>query len=536
MAIGARATSGLKDRRRFVEATLAGVVAPARPVRTPPPDGPLGADRYATPALVRALPGLGPLFTGFGRYLASRADLLGRRDAAVLATLPDEAAPLPRSTVDAVIAQQLGRPRHQAFFEFDPAPRVCRLWTQRHDAWLAPGVPVWVTIVRPDAEAWLQDAPLLTLLQPWFETPEARFREAADDYVCTLRRRLDQVAQGSAFATLAADASSGAGGFGAPVVYLDHCAPGILTVEANTAPTLADMLADRIGPGRSADGALALARRVAGAWLQQVLAGRVVPYDVRPDDVLVEDDRLVLIDGAFEPHGSVARRGLRTYLLSLAAADPDVAGDWILDGAGNDDVERHEEGLRRRLRQAVPFRDGEWSGDERMAEHAFAHWRMAALSGWRLSSHHMHVYLGLHDVAMMVAGLRPDNDLIAAALRDEQVRGGLAGARQALEPGAIAASLTERLQGLLELPRVLDNVLTRASEGRLRVRLSVPEGAAAARTRNRTVMLVATLVALTGLAVVARDVAPAFGGGVETAAAIVVLVLGGWLLIAAARL
>ena len=161
---------------------------------------------------------------------------------------------------------------------------------------------------------------------------------------------------------------------------------------------------------------------------------------------------------------------------------------------------------------------------------------MAALSGWRLSSHHMHVYLGLHDVAMMVAGLRPDNDLIAAALRDEQVRGGLAGARQALEPGAIAASLTERLQGLLELPRVLDKVLTRASEGRLRVRLSVPEGAAAARTRNRTVMLVATLVALTGLAVVARDVAPAFGGGVETAAAIVVLVLGGWLLIAAARL
>ena len=536
MASGARATSGLKDRRRYVEAILAGVGAPARPVRTPPPDGPLGADRYATPSLVRALPGLGPLFTGFGRYLASRADLIGRRDAAVLGSLPDAAAPLPSATVDAVIAHQLGRLRDQAFFEFDPSPRVCRLWTQRHEAWLAPGVPVWVTLVRPDADAWLADAPLLARLQPWFETTATRFQEAADDYVSTLRRRLDLESQGASLATLAADASSGAGGFGAPVVYRDHSARGILTVEAITAPTLADMLADHTGPGRTADSALALGRRVAGAWLQQVLGGRVVPYDVRPDDVHVDTERLVLVDGAFEPHGSVARRGLRTYLLSLAAADPDIAGDWIMDGAGHDEVDRHEEGLRRRLRQAVPFRDGEWSGDERMAEHAFAHWRMAALSGWQLSSHHMRVYLGLHDVAMLVAGLRPDDDVIAAALRDEQVRGGFAGARQALEPGAIAASLTERLHDMLALPRVLDNVLTRAAEGRLRVRLNVPEGAAAARTRNRTVMLVATLVALTGLAVVARDVAPAFGGGVETAAALVVLILGGWLLIAAARL
>lgn len=536
MASGARATSGLKDRRKYVEAALAGLGAPAHPLRTPPPEGPLGADSYATPSLVRALPTLGPLFTGFGLHLASRADLVSRRDAALLSTLPDAADPMSPAAVDALLSRQLGRPRHQAYFDFQPVPRICRLWTQRHDAWLAPGVPVIVTVVRPDAAQWLQDAPLLPLLRPWFEVSEARFQGAADEYVQSLTRRLDQTAQLAALATLAAEASSGTGGFSAPALYRDHSAAGVLTMEARSTPTLDDLLADRTGPGASPEGARMLGRRVAGAWLRQVLGGRLVPYDLVADDILVEDDRLLLLGGSFEPHSASARRGLRTYVYSLAAGDPDIAGDWIMDGARRDDVDRHEEGLRRRLRQAVPFRDGEWSGDDRLAEHAFAHWRMAALSGWTLSTHHVRVYLGLHDVAALTAGMQSDEDAVAAALRDEQLRAGLAGARQALEPGAMAATVAERLQDALELPRVLDNVLTLASEGRLRVRLNVPEGASAARTRNRTVMMVATVVALTGLAVVARDVAPAFGVGVEKAAAVAVLVLGGWLLIAAARL
>jgi hypothetical protein len=89
---------------------------------------------------------------------------------------------------------------------------------------------------------------------------------------------------------------------------------------------------------------------------------------------------------------------------------------------------------------------------------------------------------------------------------------------------------------MVHFPQKLDEVLTLAAEGRLRVKLDVPDGHGAQHTRNRTVLLVAVLVALTGVASIARHVAPAVGAGADRLAAIVVLLLGGWLLVAAARM
>jgi hypothetical protein len=86
------------------------------------------------------------------------------------------------------------------------------------------------------------------------------------------------------------------------------------------------------------------------------------------------------------------------------------------------------------------------------------------------------------------------------------------------------------------MPRALDTLLTLASEGRLRVKLNVPEERRPHEVRNRTVVLVTTLIVLTGLASLGRYLAPAAGPGAEGIAALAILVLGGWLLVAAARL
>ena len=97
-------------------------------------------------------------------------------------------------------------------------------------------------------------------------------------------------------------------------------------------------------------------------------------------------------------------------------------------------------------------------------------------------------------------------------------------------------TLERAIQELIDLPQKLDDVLTLASEGRLRMRLQVPEADATERVRNRTVLLVTTLVAFAGLASLLHQLAPAFGAGVERAGAVILLVVGGWLLFAAARL
>lgn len=530
------ASAGSRDRRRTVEARLADVGAPPAVRRTPPPEGRLGADDYPIRRLATALAGLGPVFAGFGRYLSSRIDLIPRRDSIELAAIPDRGDAMTAALVEASVARQLGAALEHRFFGFNRDPFDVTLWTERHHAWLAPGVPVVVVLARADAAGWIvDDVPLLPLLQPWFDLAPAHYMAAVDDYALTLRRRLDFTYQAASLTTLAADAAS-IGGFAAPVWYRDHSAAGMLTVERPEGVALADMMVGDAEPVMTREDGENCARRLAAAWLRQALSGRVVPFDFAPRDLVFAGDRIVLIGGAFEPHASNERARFVSYLNAVAADDPDAAAAWILDASVTEGADRQEEELRRRLRQAVPFRDGEWSGDDRLAEHILVQWRMAREAGWPLPPHHVHLYRGLHAVATLATGLAPHDDAFLGALRDERLQMGIAEARRMMDPSTVAATLDRVLQEMVLLPQKLDDVLTLASEGRLRVKLHVPDGGAARHTRNRTILLVASLVALTGLASVARQFAPAFGAGVERLAAVALLLLGGWLIVVAARL
>src|SRR5262245_19160307 len=161
------ATAGSRDRRKVVEARLAEVGAPAAVRRVPPPEGRLGCDDYPIPRLCDALTDLGPVFAGFGRYLSTRTDLISRRDVGELAAIADRGLPVGAAAVETAIGRQLGTPVDHRFFSFDREPYDVTLWTQSHHAWIAPGVPVVVRIVRPDAVDWLEhDVSLLPLLQP----------------------------------------------------------------------------------------------------------------------------------------------------------------------------------------------------------------------------------------------------------------------------------------------------------------------------------------------------------------------------------
>jgi predicted unusual protein kinase regulating ubiquinone biosynthesis (AarF/ABC1/UbiB family) len=360
------------------------------------------------------------------------------------------------------------------------------------------------------------------------------FAAAIDDFAGTLAVRLDQSVQAASLAAIAADAES-LRGFEAPVCYHDHCAPGVLTVARCEGPTLADVIAggdDPAGADRSA-----LAHRFAGAWLREALGGHVVPFDFTARDVVVLDgERLVVMAGACEPHSAAGRARFSRYINAVALDDPDAAAAWIVDAPGAPEVTAAaEEELKRRFRQAVPFRDGEWSGDDRLAENLFVQWRAVHEAGWRLVPHHLHVYRGIRAVETVLASLAPDEDVLAAALQDDRLRAGLAGAGQLLDPRAMQARLDLALQEMVGLPQKLDEVLTLAAEGRLRVRLHVPESGGSRAIRHQTILLLAGLVVLTAIASLLRHAVPGAAPVLERLGVVVLLVTGGWLLVIAAR-
>ena len=492
-----------------------------------PAEGRLSKDELPVEQLHASLAALGPVFADFGRYLSSRVDLLprrlceslGDRDAWRLAQNSQQ----PGFSSDAV--RDMNGPLGRRFFKFDPEPRAITGWTQQHYARLSPNIPVVVTIVRPDAEQLLEsDLPLLSQLGPRLGVDPEALAAPIADFSETLRLRLDQTRVAEALIMLAEDAKAG-GELNAPVCYQDFCAPGVLTTERIDGVT-ADHAPDRAS----------IAARLASAWLRQALTGRILPFDFDLDDVRVHDGHLMMVGGAFEKLTVAGREQFLRYLITVAADDPDAAWMSLADVTKPGPHSQSEYHLRRRLRQAVPFRDGEWSGEDRIAEQLLVQWRVTREAGWDMRSHPLHLYRGIHAISAATSRLSPDQDTLLAALRDERSRLQIAGAREALDPRALTYGLDKVVENLVHLPQMIDEVLTLAASGRLRVKLHVPDAEDGRRVRNRTVSLVASLVSLVGVAFLVRHLAPAYGDDVERIGAILLLILGGWLLVAASRL
>lgn len=484
---------------------------------------------------------LGPVFASFGRYLASRIDLLPRRDCVELAAIQDRGEPMDESHVDALVRRELGAPADRRYFAFDFTAHRAGMWTERHEAWLSPGVPVSVTLLRADAAALLaSDIPLLPLVAPWFGVSAEQMARMIADFEQSLRHRLDQAQHAAALGKVAADVRAG-GLFDAPGSYRSHCSGSILTLERVEGVSLQELAragtrgaSGSEGSGGYLDNGL-MARRLAGAWLRQATVGQVLPYDFDLRDVLVTGERLMLVGGSFEPHSSAGRARFLNYINAVAADDPDAAAAWLLADATPVSALMEEE-VHRRLRQAVPFRDGEWSGEDRLAEQILVQWRMAAEAGLALDAHQLHVYRGVHALAVATAALAPDTDALLAALQEERLRIGFSTAQPLIDPRALPATLDKLLRDMVNLPQKLDEVLTMAADGRLRVKLHLPHDDEARRTRNRTVSLVSSLVVLTALAFSLRHVQADQLPGVEQVGALLVLAVGLWLLVAAARL
>ena len=111
-----------RQGRSQVEACLARWELLCRPRRLEPVRGAGPYEASLGHRLRGALAELGPVFSAFGLYLASRVDLVAAGDALELAALPERVSPLPVAGVRERIAAELGRPADEVYAALEAEP------------------------------------------------------------------------------------------------------------------------------------------------------------------------------------------------------------------------------------------------------------------------------------------------------------------------------------------------------------------------------------------------------------------------------
>jgi ubiquinone biosynthesis protein len=228
----------LKRRQLQIEQCLAeyGLAQPRQPLRGESAADDEGRCRRLSAALVS----LGPVFSSFGIYLSSRADLLPAKNCLELAAIPDRAEASPINTIWDLIGREVGCAPTEVYAAFDEEPFESRLIFQSHRAQLHSGEAVTVRAVHPEFEEHLAcDLELLSLLNRVL--PDILSERAVEDFKQTLEQQINFGRETEMMVELAKDTIR----FDAikvPIVHLDFCTPTILTCENLSGSNLGDLV------------------------------------------------------------------------------------------------------------------------------------------------------------------------------------------------------------------------------------------------------------------------------------------------------
>ncbi len=476
-----------------------------------PPGQPLRdtSDEGRCRRLSAALVSLGPVFSSFGIYLSSRADLLSANNCLELAAIPDRAEASPINRVWSLIGREMGCPPTEIYAAFDEEPFESRLLFQSHRAQLRSGEAVTVKAVHPEFEELLaSDMELLSLLNRVLA--DALIESAVEEFRLTLRQQIDFAREAEMMVEFARDTIRFES-IKVPVVHGNFCTSKVLTFEHLSGSNLGDLISPFSGR-ESVDGRATtaqpspagidsgeLANLLCLVWLRQSLQSRVFPVDPRPENILILPGQRIVFTGVFASLPSHVKPNLFNYLVAAAAQDPDSACLYLVREMGGAKGAAGEEELRHRLRQVIPFRDGGWHdiGDSpRLAEYLFAHWRFARECGYWPQPHLLCFCRGLFQIAVTARRLAPGRDPLMEGLQDLRFNTMFAEFREMVSLDQLGGNLDKYAAMMTELPQKLDAVLTLVAEGHTRFEYEKRERTEHRSRKNSSATMIALLLLL----------------------------------------
>lgn len=496
-----------------------------------------------------ALESLGPIFSSFGLYMATRVDLLPEVDRSELAAIADRAVALPPATISALITRELGRPPLDIFHAFEERPFASRLLSQTHRAQLPGGQCVTVKLLRPALRDCLPcDAELLPLLKVAFAgrvVNDDAFDDAIDNFRLILRRQADLLAEVGSLETLARDAGDFTTTIRVAPLHRALCTTCVLTIEQPPGLKLYELLSPSRGTEGAAEVAAGgegidrgqLARRLCAAWLGQAILGSLFPVGLSTEDVSVmPGGQLVLTGGDFDAMPAESRTNLWGYLVAAASDDTKTACSYLIKELSSSDDAPDSEELWKRFRQAVPFRDGGWGDGDSLAGQLSAHWKLTAECGYLSRPALPSFYRGLFMVAGLAHRLSPERDVLMDALQDVRLTAGMERLRAMISPDQLGDQLSRYALLAVDFPQRLDEVLTLAAEGDAGVRLKMPETTGRRSRENSSAKVAALLLVLAAFVLWARHPASSLAGAWgDSVKAFIFIALGALVLRTASR-
>jgi len=260
--------------------------------------------------LAQALVELGPSFVKLGQSLATRADILGERVAADLATLQDRLEPFPAAEARAIIEADLEAPVETLFASFTDQPVAAASIAQVHFATTPDGDEVAVKVLRPGIERLLErDLDFFLWLAERIErwVPSLRrYRPVGmvQELAATTRRELDLRLEAAAAAEFAQNCAEDPG-FRVPRVDWRRTGRRVVTFERITGVRSDDIAGIR-AMGLEPDRILETASVV---FFNQVFRDGYFHGDMHPGNTMIEaDGTIVALDFGIMGRISLERR------------------------------------------------------------------------------------------------------------------------------------------------------------------------------------------------------------------------------------
>ncbi|MCB9867855.1 MAG: AarF/ABC1/UbiB kinase family protein [Phycisphaerales bacterium] len=419
-------------------------------------------------SLAADLESLGPTFIKLGQILASRADLLPPAYLDALSKLQDDVAPVPFEEIEQVLVDELDARPSRIFSEIDPTPLAAASLAQVHMATLRDGRDVVLKVQRPGIQEEIDTdfKAFSAVAQLGAHTDWGRKHHVEDlvaEFKATIRNELDYRLEAENLLTIRANLAEFKR-LCVPEPHLDFSSRRVLTLERVSGISI-----KHISPVVFTEvSGMELAEEFFAAYLKQILVDGFFHADPHPGNVLLtHDHRLGLIDlGQVGRLDEEMRQNLLHFLIAVSEGRGREAGDVAVR------IGRTERNFDRitffeRVSDLVSRSENRSVGQIEAGRVVLEIQQIASDAGMRLPRVTTLIGKTLLNLDSIGRILAPDFDP-NASIRKHTVELVRRRMWQRLSPGNLLQSTLEATDVAAQLPRRLNELLTRMGQSGFR--------------------------------------------------------------------